>query len=247
MKRFGPVGSVILAFLVLVSATLSCNFDETEEKTNLFNHYYSIDPEFLLDSLKEGKANVFSPIAEEPVDIPPDQQILVPWTQDDYLRIANALYEFIIGETLDRWQLNTMDFALGCDEFDTGLQHGNLKFFKIVKTGEREARIELIININPRGKYVFVTENKYYPKLVDWSSIDLEQSHIFASEFLQLAENAGGQEKRLSVDNACNISIWLSPDSASYRGWVVHYYRRDDRTTLFQITIDPITGEIHSP
>ena len=247
MKQFGPAGSVILALLVLLSATLSCNFDETEEKTNLFNHYYSIEPESLFDALEAGITNVFSPIAEAPVDIPPNQQIPVRWTQDDYLRIANGLYEFARDKTLDGWQLNSMDFALGCEEFDTGLQDGNFEFFKIVKTNERESRIALIININPKGRYVFITENEYYPKLVDWSSIDLEQNQLSASEVLQMVENAGGQEKRLSVDNACNISIWLSSDSARYRGWVVHYYRRDDRTTLFQVTIDPITGEIHSP
>jgi len=78
MKRFDSAVSVILAFLVLLSATLSCNFDETEEKKNLFNHYYSIEPEFLLADLEEGQTKVFSPIAEEPVDIPLDQQILVP-------------------------------------------------------------------------------------------------------------------------------------------------------------------------
>ena len=54
MKQFGPAGSVILALLVLLSATLSCNFDETEEKTNLFNHYYSIEPESLFDALEAG-------------------------------------------------------------------------------------------------------------------------------------------------------------------------------------------------
>jgi len=247
MKRFDPGVSVILALLVLLSATLSCNFDETEKKTNLFNHYYSIEPEVLLDQLEEGQTNVFSPIADEPIDIPPDQQILVPWVQEDYLRIANALYQFVKGETLDSWQLNSMDFTLGCEEVDTGFQHGNFEFFKIVKTGERESRVALIININPRSKYVFITENEYYPKLVNWPSIDLEQNQLSASEVLQMAENAGGQGKRLLVDNACNISIWLSPDSASYTGWVVHYYRRDDGTTLFRVSIDPITGEIRSP
>lgn len=247
MKRFDPAVTVILAILVLLSATLSCNFEETEEKTNLFSHYYSIEPEVLLEELEEGQTNVFSPIADEPVDIPPDQRILVPWTQDDYLRIAKALYEFVRDETLDNWQLNSMNFALGCDEFDTGLQDGNFEFFKIVKDNERESRIVLIINIRPEGRHVFITENKFYPKLVDWSSIDSEQNRLSASQVLQIAENAGGQEKRLSVENACNISIWLSPDSARYEGWVVHYYRRDDGTALFQVNIDPVTGEIHSP
>ncbi len=246
MKKPNPVISLALAFIVLFSATLSCNVGETEEKTNLFYHYYSFEPEFLLDAFEAGNVDVFSPIDEQPARIPSDQQIPVSWTQDDYLRIANALHEFVWGETLEGWQLNSMDFALGCEKSSIGFQEGNFKFFKIAKTGERESRLQLIINIRPRDKYVFITENEYYPKLVDWSSIDLGQNQLSASDVLQIAENAGGQEKRLLVDNACNISIWLSPDSASYRGWVVHYYRRDDGTTLFQVNIDPVTGEIRS-
>lgn len=166
------------------------------------------------------------------------------WTQDDYFRIANALHKFVWGETLDGWQLNNMDFGLGCEEFGIGFQDGNFELFKIVESGERESRIQLIINIRPRSKFVFITKNEYYPKLVDWSSIDLGQNLLSAEDVLQIADNAGGQEKRLSVANACSISLWLSPDSASYEGWRVHYYRKDDGTTLFRIKIDPVTGEI---
>lgn len=245
MKHLNPTISVSLALVVLFGAMLSCNLDETEEKTNLSYQYYRIEPETLLDALEAGETHVFSPIAAEPAPIPPDQQTPVSWTQDDYLRIANALYNSIEGETLDGWQLHSMDFASGCEKFSIGFQEGNFQFFKVTKTRERESRLQLILNIRPRGKYVFITENEYYPRLVDWSSIDLEQNQLSASEVLQIAENAGGKAKRLSVGNACDISMWLSPGSASYNGWEVHYYQRDERgNTIFQVNIDPVTGEI---
>ena len=129
MKTRYPAVSIILAFVALFGAAFSCNFGGTEKKTNIFNHYYSIEPKSLLDKLEAGNANIFSPIAEEPPFISPDQQIPVPWMQEDYLRIANALNEFVWGETLDGWQLNSMNFELECTEVGIGLQDGNFRFF----------------------------------------------------------------------------------------------------------------------
>jgi hypothetical protein len=245
MKGFFSGVSVILAFAVLFGATLSCNFNEVEERTNLFHHYYAIEPETLLDMLESGNTNVFSPISEEPSLIPSSQQIPVSWRQDDYFTIANALFKYVWGETLDGWQLHTMDFALGCTKIDFGFQNGNFEFFRISKTNGRESRIVRIVNIDPRSKFIFVTENEYAPKLVNWSSIGFVQNQLSADEIMQIADNDGGQEKRVSVENACDISMWLAPDSADYNGWEVNYTRRDDGTSMFRIQIDPYTGEIH--
>ena len=248
MKRLNPVIFILLAFVALCLAlTLpDALSDKKEERTNLFYHYYSIEPSSLVEALNTGDINVFSPIDEEPPSIPLDQQISVAWTQEDYFRIANALFQFIWGntDTLEGWQINSMDFDLGCEAISDGFQNGNFRFFKIKKTDERESRIERIVNIDPGSKFVFITENEYSPRLVDWSAIDLGQSLPSAEDILQIAEKAGGQEKRFSVKNACSISLWIYPSAARYNGWEVYYYRRDDGTTLFHVEIDPITGKI---
>jgi len=251
MKRLNPTILVSFVFVVLCGAMtllilLDAVSDKKEERTNLFYHYYSIEPASLLEALEAGNINVFSPVDEEPPLVPSNQQIPVPWTQEDYFRIANALSQFVWGDTdtLEGWQLNSMDFALGCGKVGIGFQDGNFRLFKNVKTDERESRIVRIVNIDPRSKVVFITENEYYPILADWSAIDLGQNLLSAEEILQIAENVGGQEKRLSVKNACDISLLLSPDSASYEGWWVTYTRKDDGTTLFHVDIDPVTGAI---
>ncbi len=252
MKRLNPTILVSFALVSLCSAMaliilLDAVSDKKEERTNLFYHYYSIEPTTLLETIEAGNINVFSPIDEKPPHVPSNQQIPVPWTQEDYFRIANALFQFVWGDTdtLEGWQLNSMDFALGCEEVGIGFQDGNFRFFRIAKTDERELRIVRIVNIDPRSKFVFITENEYYPILADWSAVNLGQNLLSAEEILQIAEGAGGQEKRLSVKDACDISLLLSPDSASYEGWWVTYSRRDDDTTLFHVDIDPVTGKIH--
>jgi hypothetical protein len=222
-------------------------FDKQEEKTNLFNQFYSIEPQSLLDDLEQGKSNVFSPIDERPPWPSPDQQIPVPWTQEDYLQITNSLFKFIWNDTLDGWQLTGMSFGLGCTDAGTAFQNGIFTFFRNEEANGQKVRIERSINIDPRNKTVYIAEDRYVPRLVDWSSIELKHNPFTADDILQITENAGGQAKRLSVENDCDIAIGLSPDSASYDGWWVRYSQRGDDTTLFRADVDPVTGEIDIP
>jgi hypothetical protein len=253
MKRFillfcSPISlclmcTVLFAVLVLLESAS----DRREEKTNLFNQLYRIEPKSLLDDLEQGKIDVFSPIDEEPPWPHPDQQIPVPWTQEDYLRITNTLFEFVWNDTLNGWQLNDMSFSLGCTKYNIGLQSGSFTFFKNEEINGNKTRVERRVNIDPRDKTIYVTEDKYYPRLVDWSSIDLTDNQLSANEILQIAEDAGGRTKRLSVENACHISILLSPDSAGFKGWWIRYSQSGNDATLFLTGVDPSTGEVNTP
>jgi hypothetical protein len=224
--------------------------DRREEKRNLFSQLYSIQPESLLDGLEQGRIGVFIPIDEEPPWPSPDQQITVPWTQEDYLRITNALFAFIWSDTLADWQLNDMSFGSDCEKYDIGLQYGSFTFFKNEEINGNKIRMERFVSIDSRDKTVYATENKYYPRLVDWPSIALIENLLSAEEALQRAENAGGKEKRLSVANACDISLLLNQDVGLWNKkwwWKAYYSQRDDKglqTTRFSVDINPYTGEL---
>ena len=223
--------------------------DKRETKTNLFFHYYIIEPESMLEALNAGKVEMFSPVAEEPPSIPLQQQSPVLWTQGDYVRIVNALFQFARDDTLSNgWELENMDFSSDCESFDGGFYNGNFHFFKVVKTHERESRIERIVNIDTLNKVALITENEYYPILVDWSGINLDKNLLSASEALQIAENNGGEEERLSANNACYLDLiftygvgWWERD-----WWWKVWYRQSDKnlTMLFSVDINPHTGEI---
>jgi hypothetical protein len=245
MKHLDPTIPVILALAILFTAMLSCDIDQAEEQTTLFDQYYTIDPTSLIESLRNGDMKAFTPVSEEPELLPVNQQLPVDWLQADYFYIANTLYEDVLGKTLQGWQLNSMDFNLGCAHLHNGFQNGRFVFFKVINEKENESRISRFIDIDPRGNFIHVKEWEYYPKLVDWEIVDMGQLKISADQALQIAESNGGEENRQSVGNACNISLVLSPSPASDKGWVVIYARSDDRTSFFRIQIDPITGEIH--
>lgn len=246
MKRLRPTISVTLAFVMLFVAILSCNIDQTEEQANLFDQYYTIEPASLLDSLQHGEM-VFTPISQRPELVPVDQKVPVNWHQADYFYIANAVYEGVLGKTLQGWQLSGMGFALGCSKVQSGFQNGRFGFFSVVKDNDQETRLERDINIDPSNNFVHVSETKYSPNLIDLKSIDLTQLKISADQALQIAESKGGEEKRASLKNACSISLLLTLDRTDTWHWRVYYARSDDRTLFFDILIDPYTGETQIP
>jgi hypothetical protein len=244
MKRFGLTISITLAFVMLFA--VSCNIGKTEEQTNLFSQYYTIEPASLMDSLNHGEM-AFTPVSQRPEFLPFDQQVTVNWHQADYFYIANALYEGVLGKSLRGWQLSSMGFHLACSQVQNGFQSGRFGFFSVVKDDDQESRLERFIDIDPRSNFVHVSETKYSPKLIDLKSIDITQLKISADRAIQIAESNGGEEKRASVKNACNISLLLTLDRTDTWHWRVYYARSDDRTLFFDILIDPYTGEIRSP
>jgi hypothetical protein len=237
---------LILVIAALLTFTLGCNSDERENIKTTFEQYYTIDPRSLLNSLVQDGANLFSPIDTEPELPPPDQQVTVNWSQADYLRIVDALYRNIWQEPLDGWSLSNMSFALGCNKIDNGFQNAQFDFFQNVKKQDLEIRIVRFINIDPRSESVYVLESEYSPRLTTWETIDLVQIRFSAKDALMIAEQNGGREKRISVGNSCDISVVISPGSASYRGWDVRYSNKND-SRIFRIQIDPLTGHINFP
>jgi hypothetical protein len=217
--------------------------DRREEQTNLFSQYYTIEPASLLDSLKHGET-AFTPVNQRPEFVPLGQQVTVNWHQVDYFYIANALYEGVLGKTLEGWQLGSMNFALGCSQVHNGFQNGRFHFFSVVKDDDQTLRLTRFIDIDPSDNFVHVSEEKYSPNLVDLKSIDMAQLQISADQALQIAESDGGEEKRASVKDACSITSQLTLDQRNRWQWKVFYSRWDDRTNFFEILIDPYTGEI---
>jgi hypothetical protein len=202
---------------------------------------YSINSETILSSLEDGNANVFTPematpsvpIFEEPIS----------WSQADYLKIADALNEFVWNEPLDDWKLFSMDFITACHDDPRGFGLGDLYFFKTIfhkngKLGET-GRGYLISpqygDVEWGGR-----QNFPYPFPSGWKSVDLEKVKITAEDALRIADENGGRKSRMSVQNQCKINVSLS----GYTNWEVYIYSYKTGNSIFRMVIDPYTGKV---
>lgn len=235
-----------LFIAVFALAVAACNLFQRESQKTTQQGFYIIQPKIILRAIANGETNAFLPITEDDVNAIRSAVATgssVSWTQSEYLYIVDAFYKMMLHDTLGEWHLNSMDFSLACSEVEIGLQDGSFEFFKIVKNeNNQEALISRYIDIDPRYKVVLFWEREFYPYVLTRSSIDLTNIKFDATQALQIAEENGGRNQRLTLNNACDISLDLSPDSVRYRGWKIIY--RGNGVT-FEINIDPFTGNIH--
>ena len=233
-----------LAFLILLAIILSaCRLFSfgTEDTMYWKETAYTIDPDTILDSLAQGKKDVFTLQTATPeAELPPASEP-VHWSQSDFYRIAQALHEYVWNESVEEWYLPDMEFGMDCQGAFDGPQYGRFVFYKFVHIREQESRIEHDIYILHQENTVRVFETEYYPRLETWQNIDWAKVKISVTDALQIAERNGGYEARSNENNECKISLALAPGS-KYEGWQV-MYTGNNRTRLFDIHINTLTGE----
>jgi hypothetical protein len=228
-----------LMVFILSSPITACSVEISENKESLTKHYYRISPEILLGAIDENKTDIFSPLGNAPDDIPVEQRYLVSWSQADYLKILNVMFETALKDKMSAWQLNSISFSMNCSEYKSGFQNGYFILFRKIHENGQDVRIARTIFVDARNKYIYVGDDIYSPTISDWSSIDLEKAKMSAEDALASAETIGGTSVRLREGNACHLSVRLSPDTASYNGWFVGYEPLGGGKYLFSANIAP--------
>jgi hypothetical protein len=212
--------------------------DQRENETITTIQYFDIERKTILETISQAKKDAFTSVNAEPELSSSSKDQPVNWHQSHYFQIAEALHQFVWGESLESWNLYRMDFTLGCDQANIGLQYGQFVFFKVMNLNGKEKRVEHFIEIDPSRNFIQSMETEYYPVLVDCQTIDLAKLNISASEALEIAEKNGGREKRTALKNVCSISVGISRDTVEYDGWLVIY-----SPSIFVEKIDPVTGQ----
>ncbi len=214
---------------------------------------YTINSETILTSLDQGKTNVFTSV---PLDYDETaSRIRAPgslaWQQKDYMRIANALHQFVWGESLEGWQLIEARFEMDqCQDMTGGLDKGEFYFYR--KQADSYAIHNLLIS--PLYDEIVTAEMTYYPKT--WKSIDLDQVSVHSTDdALLLAEENGGRDARTPAKGMCNINIDLvqytkydlhsHPFNLYDWGWEIRYGL--EGSSGFGVIIDPYTDKIYRP
>ena len=201
-------------------------------------HHFAFTPDTIIQSLDSGKKNVFSLGStdiwlEETSPYP----YSVSWDQSEYLKIADAVHQFVWNESISEWHLKTMSFSLQCKNTNAGLQVAHFNFSKARISLDGISYVVHQIDIYPSRMLVNVWEWVY--KGYD-GPLGLDLSHIVisAKDAVMIAERNGGLANHSSDEEACSISVILSQSFAGNR-WDIRY-----SPSYFKISIDAKTGEI---
>lgn len=205
--------------------------------------YFQINPETLLSSLDEGKTDVFLPELRDMEEVgapsPAMYNAPIPWRQADYIMIFNALNQFVWEDTLEDWSVYEMSFSANCQENFVGFVEGSIVYYKDTLVNGQKKYTTRHFTIVPEYLSAGWGGGKNFPHplfIFDWKRIDIDDIKIRAEDALKTAEDNGGRDARVKINNKCYISVWMLP--TNWRGWWVRIGNN------FEVYIDSFTGEI---
>jgi hypothetical protein len=230
--------TIIVASIVVMRDPIFMDSQEISYPDVLLSGYpdtgsYKFDSETILEALDRGDLDVFVP-SSTPLAHP----IPSSWKQTDYLTIANALHRYVWKETLEDLTLHDLMFYGDCQSDPIKFDVINFTYYKTIPILQYTARMIVIYPLN--GEVAWGGGANYPRSIFEkWKGINLQMLKITADDALQIAEDNGGREAHLSINNGCRVHISLSSND---QYWHVTY--SDERAyNIFEIIIDAYTGE----
>ena len=227
----------ITIFAIVGASTTACDFSENTRRRVVSEYNYSFEPASILQSIFEEEQNVFSEvnINSEP-SIIESQSVL--WDQSDYLQLVDAFHEYVWNESVDTWSLNYMSLSLSCNQIGKGFLSASFSYFQETPARDEGSEIEHQIDIYPGRRLINAWEFAYESRLFRGRNVTISTAVLSANDALMIAENAGGLQERLSLNNKCEISVILAPNSVNNLEWKVLYSPQ-----AFSITLDSVSGK----
>lgn len=234
---------IFFVFIILGSVTGCGTFvgDAKEVAINKDDRYYTFDSTTIFDALNQESQNIFSlsSITPTPESSPPS--VTIPWTQSDYLRVAEAVQQSILQEPLGALNLYYATFTMNCGDINKGtFSEVDFVFYKVIQTEEGATRVQYHIILIPSENFMKTNKAEFIPNIKIIEPIDLSRYQITAEKALQIAEENGGTQKRSEVNDSCMVFGMVDGPT----GWTVTYQTRSEYRwmPIYKITIDPQTG-----
>lgn len=182
-----------------------------------------IEPQTLLQSIEDGGTNVFQMESEIPEN--PQFVMLVEWTQAEFMMVANALFQLVWKEPMNNWNLYRMNFVTTCKDDPKGFGHLDLFFYQDAIVNRIKKYSVRTIRLYPDYGYVAWGGDTYWHRpLLKWKTINLSNMKVPAEKALNIMEAKGGKDFRMSVKNACEISVNLNPELYNRYAWQGGYW-----------------------
>ena len=201
---------------------------------------YQINPNTIIAELDSGAADIFTPMDSSQQDGVPDKPI--SWQQEDFIKVARALNQTVWSEPLSGWKLYSMHFSSACQDDPRGFAEGDFYYFRTTFRNNGKIRFttqDFFISL-PYEQATWAGGANFAHPLLGWENIRLGRIQVSAEDALTIAEENGGRESRLLVDNNCSIHVMLAGDNF----WQVYMYHDDTRALIFRMEIDPSTGQV---
>jgi len=249
MMKFGQWHKLLPAVALILGTAFACCIlsiisPETERGHSGNDGEYAIDIDMALDSLAQGNINIFVPLPETPGLPTSESTTRINWSFTDLLNIGQAFHQWHWKETINEWNLNKLEYQVDCKDAELAPYFVWLELFRISQAKGMKIRSTHTIQIGIPEAVVYWSESERYPVTENWRSIDLAQINISAEQALKIAEENGGHETRLFVENNCRIYL-VAPYSAENE-WLVRYasYSPDEGWRyLLEAYVDKETGE----
>jgi hypothetical protein len=245
-KGMMKIINTVVSLFILIVAVSACQpyrnqqgrkYPSTPGTFNVTGNF-TINPTTILDSLDHGKTNVFTSTVVTHTDDTSLPSGSVQWTQSDYLKVANALSQFVWNEPLDGWLIYFLSLENTCQDNLSGFDSFVAIYYKTIGSGWGKMYTARYIEIYPLASIVYWAGDTDFPISSGWAAIDLSKFKITADDALQIAEDNGGIEHRTRVHNYCNVSITLPTGKDDNRWDIAYYY-----SPSLEMVIDPYSGE----
>ncbi|GAB4504607.1 MAG: hypothetical protein Fur0043_16010 [Anaerolineales bacterium] len=209
----------------------------------LRDEYYAMDSQTILADVIKNKPVQLN-LVPEPAEILPSAPPVVPWTQADYLQIANAVFFTVWKDSAVNWKLDEIYAETNCAGIGLGFQTMSFDFFRVKRSADGYFHTQRRIYINPEKKLIWVLETKTSPvRSWGWGAIDADKI-IPAEEALKIAEENGGSQARYNNIIECDIAVKISAgDNWRVSYWQALYDRNQD---FFFMEVDERTGQVVS-
>jgi len=216
------------------------DFDPSQDDAGTFHPllYYKINPATIFGDIEKGNVeNTFRLMNIEPTVFPaihPSGSF--SWTQEDYIKIANAHLFYQMGETMeDGWRVyGKGEFRISdCSDEMRGFDWAEIRLFKRASGGGYDV---LATDIRPLEEVLMSGERLFKAIPFDdrYVPANAIESRLTAEDALQIAEQVVGKQMRRKLSNhGCDVSVSYSRDEY----WNISYWWSTDNLH-FNLDID---------
>ena len=152
--------------------------------------------------------------------------MLVGWSQNDFLEVAQAYWKVIWQDDPNLWNLDKAYFDTTCEGASGQFSRAELMYYQEITKDGANLYSMRAFEISPAYGYLAWGGGTIYPRprFERLTKIDLGNiTKVPAEKAVALADQRGGNDYRKKENNLCNILVLMWPWKNERSDWLVLY------------------------